>query len=63
MRKQDVMEFLKFRRKFTAKEWFEMNQAVKLRENEKAAKLQLDDFDVDLIVNRLEKDPFSELCD
>lgn len=63
MKKKDILDFLKFRQKFTSLEWFEMNKAVSDREREKAAKLELDDFDVDLIVDRLESLPFVDVED
>lgn len=63
MEKKDIIEFLKFRQKFTSLEWFELNKAVSDREREKAAKLELDDFDVDLIVDRLESLPFVDVED
>lgn len=63
MEKKDIIDFLKFRQKFTSLEWFELNKAVSDREREKAAKLELDDFDVDLIVDRLESLPFVDVED
>lgn len=61
MEKKDIIDFLKFRQKFTSLEWFELNKAVSDREREKAAKLELDDFDVDLIADRLESLPFVDV--
>ncbi|MET3616629.1 hypothetical protein ABID14_000249 [Peptoniphilus olsenii] len=63
MEKKDIIDFLKFRQKFTPLEWFELNKAISDREKEKAAKLELDDFDVDLIVDRLESLPFVDVED
>lgn len=63
MEKKDIIDFLKFRQKFTSLEWFELNKAISDREKEKAAKLELDDFDVDLIVDRLESLPFVDVED
>lgn len=63
MKKKDIVDFLKFRQKFTSLEWFELNKAISDREREKAAKLELDDFDVDLIVDRLESLPFVDVED
>ena len=63
MEKKDIIDFLKFRQKFTSLEWFELNKAISDREREKAAKLELDDFDVDLIVDRLESLPFVDVED
>ena len=61
MKKKDIIDFLKFRQKFTSLEWFELNKAVSEREREKAAKLKLDDFDVSLIANKLESFPFIDV--
>lgn len=55
MEDKDIIDFLKFRQKFTSLEWFELNKAVSDREREKAAKLELDDFDVKVIFERVEK--------
>ncbi len=61
MKKKDILDFLNFRQKFTFLEWFELNEAISEREKEKAAKLKLDDFDVSLIVNKLESFPFIDV--
>ena len=53
--KEEVKEFLKFRSQFTKREWFEINQVVEARLNEKADQLRLDDSDVEIISSRLEK--------
>ena len=53
--KEKLNEFLKFRNQFTKREWFEINQVVEARLNEKADQLKLDDLDVDIIARRLEK--------
>jgi hypothetical protein len=53
--KEKLNEFLKFRSQFTKREWFEINQAVEARLNQKADQLKLDDLDVDIIARRLEK--------
>ncbi|HEV3702317.1 TPA: hypothetical protein VYS07_001568 [Streptococcus pneumoniae] len=51
--KEKLNEFLKFRRQFTKREWFEINQAVEACLNEKADQLKLDDSDVEIISKRL----------
>lgn len=61
MKKQDVKDFLNFRKKFTSREWDELNQAVMYRHNEKAAKLEFDDFDIEVIFNMLEESPFFDM--
>ena len=52
---EKLNEFLKFRSQFTVREWFEINQAVEARLNEKVAQLKMDDSDVEIISKRLEK--------
>lgn len=51
--KEKLNEFLKFRSQFTVREWFEINQVVEARLNEKADQLKLDDLDVEIISKRL----------
>ena len=53
--KEKIKEFLKFRSRFTKREWFEINQAVEARLNQKVAQLKMDDSDVEIISKRLEK--------
>lgn len=53
--KEKLNEFLKFRSQFTKREWIEINQVVEARLNEKADQLKLDDSDVEIISERLEK--------
>ena len=53
--KEIINEFLKFRSQFTVREWFEINQAVEARLNQKADQLKLDDSDVEIISKRLER--------
>ena len=52
--KETIKEFLKFRSQFTKREWFEINQAVETRLNQKADQLKLDDLDLEIISKRLE---------
>ena len=52
--KETIKEFLKFRSQFTKREWFEINQAVEARLNQKADQLKLDDLDLEIISKRLE---------
>ena len=51
--KEKLNEFLKFRSQFTKREWFEINQVVEARLNEKADLLKLDGSDVEIISKRL----------
>ena len=53
--KETIKEFLKFRSQFTKREWFEINQVVEARLNEKADQLKLDDLDLEIISKRLER--------
>ena len=53
--KETIKEFLKFRSQFTVREWFEINQAVEARLNQKVAQLKMNDSDVEIISKRLEK--------
>lgn len=53
--KETIKEFLKFRSQFTIREWFEINQAVEARLNQKVPQLRLDDLDVENISKRLER--------
>ena len=53
--KEKLNDFLKFRSQFTKREWFEINQVVEARLNEKVDQLKLDDSDVEIISKRLEK--------
>ena len=53
--KETIKEFLKFRSQFTKREWFEINQVIDERLNQKADQLKLDDLDLEIISKRLEK--------
>lgn len=63
MERKDIIEFLNFRKKFSRQAWFEINKAVAERENEKAAKICLDDFDISLVMERLNSNPFLDIED
>ena len=52
--KEIIKEFLRFRSQFTVREWFEINQTVEARLNQKADQLKLDDLDLEIISKRLE---------
>lgn len=58
---EKLNEFLKFRSLFTKREWFEINQVINDRLNEKADQLKLDDSDLEIISSRLEKN-YLERC-
>ena len=53
--KETIKEFLKFRSQFTIREWFEINQAIEARLNQKVAQLKLNDLDLAIISKRLER--------
>lgn len=53
--KETIKEFLKFRSQFTIREWFEINQVVEARLNQKVPQLRLDDLDIEIISKRLER--------
>ena len=53
--KETIKELLKFRSQFTTLEWFEINQTVEARLRQKADQLKLDDIDIDIMSNSLER--------
>lgn len=52
MNEKMLKEFLEFRKQFTKYEWFELNQIINARLNEKADQLELDDLDLKIIQER-----------
>lgn len=52
---EKINEFLKFRSRFTKREWHEINQVIESRLNEKAGQLKLDDSDLEIISERLKR--------
>lgn len=62
MKVEDIKNFLEFRKKFTKREWFEINKAVANQENKRADQIILDDSDVNEIQKRLKNNPFLEIC-
>ncbi|AAX91403.1 ORF100 [Staphylococcus phage EW] len=46
-----VQQFLEFRKQFTPRQWYEINQIIESQFKKKAAELQLDDQDVEAIKN------------
>lgn len=63
MKKEDLISFLNFRKKFTKREWSEINKLIEDRERQKADKLELDDFDIEVILDRVVYNPFLEVED
>lgn len=62
MKAEDIKNFLEFRKKFTKREWVEINKAVANQENKRADQIILDDSDVNEIQKRLKNNPFLEIC-
>lgn len=62
MKAEDIKKFLEFRKKFTKREWFEINKAVDDQENKRANQIILDDSDVTEIQNSLKNNSFLEIC-
>ena len=58
MKKEDLVSFLNFRKKFSKREWSEINKIIADREREKADKLELDDFDIEVILEKIEDSPW-----
>ena len=54
-KQKTIKEFLKFRSKFTKREWNELNQAIDERLNQKADQLKLDDSDLVVISDKLKR--------
>ncbi|WP_353422511.1 hypothetical protein PYH72_10005 [Staphylococcus delphini] len=44
-----IQQFLEFRKQFTPRQWYEINQIIERQFKKKAAELQLDDQDVEVI--------------
>lgn len=53
MKVEDIKKFLEFRKKFTKREWFEINKAVSYQENKRADQIILDDSDVKKVMARI----------
>ncbi|MFR7348884.1 hypothetical protein [Peptoniphilus sp.] len=58
MKKEDLINFLNFRKKFSKREWSEINKIVADREREKADKLELNNFDIAVILEKIEDSPW-----
>lgn len=48
---ESIKQFLEFRKKFTKREWFELNRAVEAQSSKKADQIILDDLDIIEIEN------------
>lgn len=53
---QDIKDFLMFRKKFTKRQWAELNQKIIFVENDKADKIVLYDSDIEKICKMIIKD-------
>lgn len=53
MKAEDIKKFLEFRKKFTKREWFEINKAVADQENKRADEIVLNDSDIEEIQKRI----------
>ncbi|EZT46600.1 hypothetical protein [Staphylococcus aureus] len=49
--KETIKQFLEFRKQFTQSQWQELNHIIDSQFKKKAAELQLDDQDVEVIKN------------
>ena len=47
---EKIKQFLEFRKQFTKRQWFEINQAVHTIENQKADQIKLDDSDIQKVL-------------
>lgn len=50
-----IKQFLEFRKKFTKRQWADLETAINARFSEKADQLKLDDFDLKVVTERLER--------
>lgn len=48
---ESIKQFLEFRKKFTKREWFELNRAVEAQLSKKADQIILEDLDIIEIEN------------
>lgn len=55
LEKKTIKQFLEFRKKFTKRQWADLETAINARFSEKADQLKLDDFDLKAITERLER--------
>ena len=61
MRAEDIKQFLYFRKKFSKKEWHEINEAVRLQENKRADQIVLDDSDIKKIIINISRNKVIDL--
>lgn len=53
--KETIKRFLEFRKKFTKRQWTDLETAINARFSKKADQLKLDDFDLKVVAERLER--------
>lgn len=61
MKKDDIIKFLEFRKKFSQLEWHEINKAIRLQENKRADQIVMDDSDIKHILVRISDNRFLDL--
>lgn len=61
MKIEDIKQFLEFRKRFSKREWHEINEAVRLQENKRADQIVLDDSDIKHILVRISDNRFLDL--
>ncbi|MEE3742593.1 hypothetical protein [Streptococcus dysgalactiae] len=52
---ETIKQYLEFRKRFTKREWFELNKNIEAQFAKKADQLKLDDSDIQIISERLKK--------
>lgn len=58
MKTEDLKSFLEFRKKFSKREWHELNEAVRLQENKRADQIVLDDSDIVKVMVTISENKF-----
>lgn len=61
MKADDIKEFLRFRKKFSKLEWFEINKAIGIQENKRADEIVLNDSDIEEIQQRINDNSFLKI--
>lgn len=61
MTADDIKEFLRFRKKFSKLEWFEINKAIEVQENKRADEIVLNDSDIEEIQKRINDNSFLKI--
>ena len=61
MKLEDIKQFLEFRKKFSKREWHEINEAVRLQENKRADQIVLDDSDIRKVMVTISQNNFLNL--